>query len=59
VFKSEGLGDSQGPAVDLTVLHAKLEELMLGWRTIFWRVRSAAREKPSCSLSRGGVRYEI
>jgi transposase len=29
VFGSENRGDSQGPAVDLTVLHAKLGELTL------------------------------
>jgi transposase len=29
VFGSENRGDSQGPAVDLTVLHAKIGELTL------------------------------
>jgi len=29
VFGSESRGDSQGPAVDLTVLHAKIGELTL------------------------------
>ena len=29
VFGSENRGDNQGPAVDLTVLHAKIGELTL------------------------------
>jgi transposase len=66
VFGSENRGDSQGPAVDLTVLHAKIGELTLENDFLAGQSRFAERkamirmicrspDRPGCSTSAGAA----